>query len=127
MGSQNTVKQPLFFNQKNETTSDLYKYLKAHYTEKNKAPKDSYINQIKIVEKITKIEIKENNADNLLKAINETFEIKNKGLIDSINFIINKHSLDRSYIIIKHLNIILDYKMYINDLNNLNNLNNFEI
>lgn len=81
----------------NSVTNALLEYLRGHYGSR-KAPEDSLVDQLK------KISVKTGDVNCLLdlngsiKKIENLYAYDNKGLMDSINFIISKLSKQNNYI-----------------------------
>ena len=103
-----------FFKQiiKNEITSTIFNYLNKFYDNTNKAPKNSFICQVRTLNNILKTENWLSNPNETIVKLNNFFEFKNIGLIDSINFIINLYFNLDNFLMKEELNFILNYELY---------------
>lgn len=81
--------------------------LNIHYSTTN-----FFISQARTINTILKKDNWLNSPNETINKLNNFFEYKNLGLVDSINFIINFHFKTECFVMKEKLNLILNYELY---------------
>ena len=111
------AKHKVFFYRqimKNNVTQEILKFLQCHY-ETCSAPVESLVKQLRILSGVVKDENCLTNLKVTIVKIEEIYKCANKGLLDSIEFIIQNTMKNSNYVeMIKFLESFLNYKKYAN-------------
>ena len=106
---------------KNELTFNTFNYLLEYYKNTKINCKNSFIKQIFDLNILINVENCLDNLCDTIKKIESMFVVENKGLLDSIQFVIDCFSNNRNYIEMrKLLNILLNYEFYNIGINLIN-------
>ena len=109
------VKHKVFFFKqvmRNKLAKECYNYLEKHYVGRNTPNNDSFAAQIRIANKELGFDIRVSTS-NSIKEIEKLNFINNKGLIDSLLFVIKNHYKEKYGDMIKFINNLSNYENYV--------------